>query len=99
MNREKEWRKFERFILDDCVGNGCDEPLRWMDDGVGEYVSIVRLDEADWKRFPNVLAKHPVAALFTEDDQGFKDIDLIETEDALAEIIAEAEAEAEDYDE
>jgi hypothetical protein len=101
---DQQWSNFESFIYD-CLGDGFeDEVLSCMEDGIGEYAAIVLLYADDWERFPLVCADHPIAALFCEDDQGFKSVDLIDDEakltklrDAYAvEVEAEADADAED---
>jgi hypothetical protein len=69
--------------------DGTGEELSFMQDGCGEYVCLVEIDESDAEIFDNEAEANSKYALLIENDQGFVSCKLITTE-AEADKIREA---------
>lgn len=66
----------------DFVDGG--EILSVLEDGIGEFVSLIEIVSDDFTAFPELEGIGYV--LYREDDQGFKSVELVETIDELEKI-------------
>lgn len=65
----------------DAAMDGCGEDLAYMDDGWGEFTTLIAIEDSDRKEWPEIDHSE-MFALVTESNQGFVSVQLLTENEA-----------------